>query len=90
MLARGAVLRKEEWAQKCDGVMKKALEARFEVDPDFRRILGAVTDSGATLLHYERGGGYWGGKEKNGEILGQNKLGKMMMALPPSKRAKTE
>jgi ribA/ribD-fused uncharacterized protein len=73
----------DKWALNCDQVMKDALKARFEVDPDFRRILGAVADSGATLLHYEgRGGKYWGGRVKNGEIVGLNKLGKMMMALP--------
>jgi predicted NAD-dependent protein-ADP-ribosyltransferase YbiA (DUF1768 family) len=67
--------------------MKKALEARFEVDHEFRRILGAV--EGKTLLHYEsRGEMYWGGKEKDGKIVGKNALGNMMMELHP-KRAKT-
>ena len=90
MTKDGAALRTDEWARECDQVMKDALEARFDVDPEFRRILEAVADSGATLLHFERGGGYWGGKVKDGQIVGENMLGKMMMALPPSKRAKLE
>ena len=82
-----------------DEVMRSALRARWECDSSFRAILLEAKAEGITLLHHERGGAksYWGGTVKGGAIVGQNKLGEMLMELtatpedgPTKKRARNE
>ena len=83
MMKVGLALDRVRWEEACDDIMKRALQARYDADPDFRRILEAVAATGKQLLHFERRGGYWGGKVKDGVVVGQNKLGQMLMALLP-------
>ena len=54
-----------------------------EQDKEYNRILLRLKDMHVVLLHFDRGGSksYWGGKYKDGEIMGENKLGKIMMDL---------
>lgn len=63
--------------------MMNVLKARYASDPMFRQILEATLKSNILLLHYERIGAksYWGGAIKDGEIVGNNTLGKMLMTL---------
>ena len=83
-----------------DEVMRSALRARWECDSSFRAILleAPAKAEGITLLHHGRGGAksYWGGTVKGGAIMGQNKLGEMLMELtakpeagPTKKRARS-
>jgi ribA/ribD-fused uncharacterized protein len=75
----------EQWSDASDGVMKGILQARYDADENFRKILEAVASSGKTLVHFSRGDHYWGGKVvpagKFVTIVGQNKLGVMLMDL---------
>lgn len=88
MKSVGLTLDRAGWEEACDGVMERALQARWEADPEFRQILQAVAATGKTLLHFERAGGYWGGKVEDGVVVGQNKLGEMLMALLAKEPAK--
>jgi DNA-directed RNA polymerase subunit H (RpoH/RPB5) len=85
--AEGAVLNVKAWDAARDAAMFGILQARYEVDEEFRKILEASKESNVGLLHYERSGpsSYWGGAVKEGAIVGENKLGKMMMALREGK-----
>lgn len=81
--AHGATLDTERWVSVRDEVMQTALQARWEQDELFARIVRSTR--GMTLLHFERAGArsYWGGSldKQTGRIKGQNRLGTMMMAL---------
>lgn len=81
--AEGAVLKVKAWDAARDAVMFRILQARYEVDAEFRKILEATKKANIRLLHFERSGpkSYWGGTVKEGVVVGENKLGKMMMAL---------
>lgn len=88
-----------QWNEMADDVMRSALRARWECDSTFRAILLEAKAEGIMLLHHERSGAesYWGGTVKGGDIMGQNKLGEMLMELtatpeagPTKKRARNE
>ena len=85
MLEMNLFLDLERWSVASDGVMKGVLQARYDADGDFRTILEAVASSGKTLVHFSRSDRYWGAKVvPEGEfvtIVGQNKLGVMLMDL---------
>jgi ribA/ribD-fused uncharacterized protein len=90
-------LDEDEWNKNKDNVMMDGLNARLQADEDFKNILRATKAQKYYLLHYERSGenSYWGGVDnKDGNIKGQNTLGKMLMKLrdsiplPPRKKAK--
>lgn len=85
--AAGAVLRAKDWDAARDAAMFRILEARYANDPMFRKILHASKELGVVLLHYERSGAkaYWGGAVKEGQIVGKNRLGEMMMLLRDGK-----
>ncbi len=85
--AEGAVLKVQAWDAARDAAMFRALQARLEVDAEFRKILEASKEANVRLVHYERSGArsYWGGAVKDGEVVGTNKLGKMLMALREGK-----
>eukprot|EP00928_Gymnodinium_smaydae_P043729 TRINITY_DN29249_c0_g1_i3.p1 TRINITY_DN29249_c0_g1~~TRINITY_DN29249_c0_g1_i3.p1 ORF type:complete len:323 (-),score=42.84 TRINITY_DN29249_c0_g1_i3:86-1054(-) len=79
----GCELDVDAWEKSSDSVMRSLLEARWASDPDFRRILFEAKRQRVHLVHFERSGAssYWGGCIKDGDILGQNKLGEMLMEL---------
>ena len=79
----GVTLDIKKWNSVRDEVMTKAVMARIEQDEEYKRILLRLKDMHVVLLHFDRGGSksYWGGKYKDGEIMGENKLGKIMMDL---------
>jgi ribA/ribD-fused uncharacterized protein len=81
--AAGAVLQAAKWDAARDRAMMNALQARYAVDEEFRKILEATKELDVRLVHYERAAAkaYWGGAVKEGQVLGQNKLGKMLMAM---------
>jgi len=81
--AAGATLKAADWDQVRNEAMMNVLRARYASDPMFRQILEATLKSNIILLHYERIGAksYWGGSVKDGEIVGNNTLGKMLMTL---------
>lgn len=85
--AEGAVLKVQAWDAARDAAMFRALQARLEVDAEFRKILEASKEANVRLVHYERSGArsYWGGAVKDGAVVGTNKLGKMLMALREGK-----
>ena len=73
------------WDTQRDGAMFTALKARMSVDAEFCAILKKTAELGAHLLHFERQGlrAYWGGTidRASGNIVGLNRLGKMLMEL---------
>eukprot|EP00746_Dinoflagellata_sp_MGD_P161361 gnl/MRDRNA2_/MRDRNA2_88472_c0_seq1.p1 gnl/MRDRNA2_/MRDRNA2_88472_c0~~gnl/MRDRNA2_/MRDRNA2_88472_c0_seq1.p1 ORF type:complete len:314 (+),score=65.54 gnl/MRDRNA2_/MRDRNA2_88472_c0_seq1:112-942(+) len=88
MMNYGCEMDCEAWESKHqEEVMQCLLRARWDVDPQFRRILSETARQNIHLVHFERSGksSYWGGCIKNGEVLGTNKLGKMLMALRDEK-----
>jgi len=76
-------LDRQAWEKKKDGVMKGLIQRRLRDDPTFRDILTYVMQGDhPMLLHFERSGAksYWGGSiNEKGEIVGVNRLGKIMM-----------
>jgi ribA/ribD-fused uncharacterized protein len=85
--AAGAVLKAKDWEAARDQAMFRILEARYASDPMFRKILHASEELRVILLHFERSAAkaYWGGAVRDGAIVGQNKLGDMMMRLRDGK-----
>lgn len=81
--AAGATLKAADWDQVRNEAMMNVLKARYASDPMFRQILEATLKSNILLLHYERIGAksYWGGAVKDGEIVGENMLGRLLMTL---------
>jgi ribA/ribD-fused uncharacterized protein len=79
----GATLKAADWDKKRNEAMMDILQARYDSDPMFRQILEATLKANILLLHYERSGAksYWGGAVKDGEIVGENMLGRMLMQL---------
>ncbi len=77
----GATLETARWIEVREQVMRAAVEARWEQDDLFRRIL--VSTRGLQLLHFERSGArsFWGGSldKQTGRIKGTNRLGTLMM-----------
>ena len=77
----GAILETARWIEVREPVMRTAVEARWEQDELFRRIL--VSTRGMQLLHFERAGArsFWGGSldKQTGRIKGTNRLGTLMM-----------
>lgn len=84
MKSYGCTMDREAWEREHqDEVMESLLQARWEVDPEFRNILAETARQGIHLVHFERSGksSYWGGCIRDGEVLGRNRLGEMLMAL---------
>jgi len=85
---RGSEAREAIWSNSLrKDKMKEILEARFEHDKIFERILRAVHTKKWYLLHESENDRYWGGKidEETGVIQGENVLGKLMMNLVSQK-----
>jgi predicted NAD-dependent protein-ADP-ribosyltransferase YbiA (DUF1768 family) len=82
MKKNGFKLDVEHWNEVRVSCLQEILNSRFESDPRFRRILRAAFRGNYYLLHVERSGpkSFWGGSDKSGAVLGQNQLGKMLMA----------
>ena len=81
--ASGATLKAADWDKVRNEAMMNVLKARYATDAMFRQILEATLKANILLLHYERSGAksYWGGAVKDGEIVGENMLGRLLMTL---------
>ena len=76
----GAELDVPRWDANCDAVMERGLRARFACDAEFAEIL--LSTRGRTLLHSTpRPDKHWCGTWKDGEIRGENTLGKLLMKI---------
>ena len=82
MKKNGFKLDVKHWNEVRVSRLQEILNSRFESDARFRRILRAAFRGNYYLLHVERSGpkSFWGGSVKSGAVLGQNQLGKMLMA----------
>lgn len=82
MKKNGFKLDVKHWNEVRVSRLQEILNSRFESDARFRRILRAAFRGNYYLLHVERSGpkSFWGGSDKSGAVLGQNQLGKMLMA----------
>lgn len=70
------------WDTIKDGLLKYALEQRFTEDEKFQKIMNKVRDEKMYLLYDTPISNDEGGERKNdGSIVGQNKVGKLMMEL---------
>jgi ribA/ribD-fused uncharacterized protein len=80
---QGAELDASKWESIRDHEMIAALVARTKVDKEYVEILRRSKELGIYLLHFERQGkiSYWGGAIGAGGIVGENRLGKMLMSL---------
>ena len=81
--AADATLKAADWDKVRNEAMMNVLKARYATDAMFRQILEATLKANILLLHYERSGAksYWGGAVKDGEIVGENMLGRLLMTL---------
>jgi hypothetical protein len=78
----GAKWDETAWLGKRDEVMMAYIKQRYEKDPDFRAILDAIKEKGGILVHYNGPRpSEMGGIVKGDVIEGENKLGKMYMAV---------
>lgn len=68
-----------DWNANKTEIMKKLIAIRFREDNSFRKIVVSARKTNRILYHFERSGAYWGGHFKNGEFVGQNILGKIIM-----------
>jgi hypothetical protein len=61
--------------------MKDLVNLRYSNDKEFKQIIDNAKSKNIELLHFERSGksSYWGGCMKNGEWVGENVLGKLLM-----------
>lgn len=79
------------WNTKRDAVMRAAVLERAATDKAYADILRRFHDGDVYLLHFERGGkrAYWGCSiaAATGAVQGENKLGKIMMAVAREMRS---
>ena len=83
MKAEGAELNFAKWKEASGGVMRSAVEARYEQDGRFARILNAAKQEKLRLVHFERSGAksHWGAHvdwAHENKVLGGNALGVTM------------
>ena len=70
------------WATMKDDVLQEALKQRFEEDVKFRKIVEAAKEQGKILLYYQTAAASeMGGMLKEGRIVGDNKIGRIIMGL---------
>jgi predicted NAD-dependent protein-ADP-ribosyltransferase YbiA (DUF1768 family) len=73
------------WNEKQDGLLRYALNYRYDKDPRYRRIIEAARSQGKILLYYTPAGAAseLGGKRRANDerIEGQNKIGRIMMEI---------
>lgn len=70
------------WDSIKDGLLRNALEQRFAEDEKFQKIIAKVRDDKMYLLYDTPISNDEGGERKNdGSIVGQNKVGKLLMEL---------
>ena len=83
MQSIGCVLNVERFDEVKEQVMRDLIASRVKHDADFRRILRPLQTS-HTIIHQENRGRnpYWGGRIKDGELVGKNVLGKIMQSIP--------
>ena len=70
------------WDQNCLMLQEEICRYRVANEPDLVRLL--ISTYPQSLLHYSRGAtedNFWGGKIKDGRVIGKNNLGKLWMGL---------
>lgn len=64
------------------GVIRMHVHIRYQMDHRFARIINEAKRDGKMFYHLEtRGPKIWGGCMKDGEWVGQNKLGHILNSL---------
>lgn len=78
-----AVLDDAKWATAKDKVLEDALKQRWTLDKRFRKIVETARNQGKYLLYYTPGTttNVGGKRDKDGQIEGDNKIGKIIMKL---------
>lgn len=67
------------WNKMSYECMSELLNIRYHSDERFKRIIDDARSEGKTFGHIETRGSYlWGGCMKNGQWVGENRLGKIM------------
>jgi predicted NAD-dependent protein-ADP-ribosyltransferase YbiA (DUF1768 family) len=73
-----------EWNLMKEGVLREALTYRWERDARFHAIVEAARKQGKYLLYSQpatNAGSEWGGQWKSGRIVGENKVGHILMKI---------
>ena len=70
------------WVAMKDEVLEEALKQRYEEDVKFRKIVEAAKEQGKVLVYYQTAAASeLGGMVKEGKIVGDNKIGRIIMTL---------
>jgi hypothetical protein len=80
----GVVIDDGKYETLKNGIIREALQYRLEKDVRFRKIIEAARSQGKVLLYYTgtvAGSELGGVRRANGQIDGQNKIGKFIMEL---------
>jgi predicted NAD-dependent protein-ADP-ribosyltransferase YbiA (DUF1768 family) len=73
-----------EWNHMKENVLREALAYRWERDARFHGIVEAARTQGKYLLYSQpatNAGSEWGGQWKSGRIVGENKVGHILMKI---------
>jgi predicted NAD-dependent protein-ADP-ribosyltransferase YbiA (DUF1768 family) len=73
-----------EWNHVKENVLREALTHRWERDARFHAIVEAARTQGKYLLYNQpatNAGSEWGGQWKSGRIVGENKVGHILMKI---------
>lgn len=64
------------------GIMRELIRSRLQSDTKFKRILRCIQKT-HVIIHQENRGRqpYWGGRIKDGKLVGKNVLGKIMQTV---------
>ena len=82
MKKRKTTLDVSKWNAVSFECMSKLLHVRYHTDQRFRNIIEEARENGKMFYHLEpRGPKIWGGCNKDGEWIGENKLGHILNSL---------
>lgn len=82
MKKRNTVLDVHAWNTVSVKCMTDLLGVRYKTDSKFKAIIESTKSEGKLFYHIETRGGYiWGGCMKNGQWVGQNRLGQILNQL---------
>lgn len=73
----------EKWNSDRGAIMTELVRIRYKKDKKFRDILRMCKEKNIRLYHYSLRDRYWGAyqRKKDGVIVGENKLGKILMSI---------
>jgi len=72
------------WNNNSLGIMNGIVRSRYVCDPVFKNVIDHSKTYGIQLYHFDRAGpkSFWGGyMTKDGNFMGNNALGKIMMGI---------